>query len=112
LEAVVEPSARRGLSEDLREIYDLEIELGNELSHVEEPAGSACPYAVIFKRPLHLEAIHQRLTLPAGVKFWESRDPHYSIEAGFASDVSRHSISGPIEESSDFLKWLKMFVMR
>ena len=108
----MEPSPRRGLSEDLRGIYDLEIELGNELSHVEEPAGSACPYAVVFKRPLHLEAIHQRLTLSDGVKFWESRDPHYSIEAGFASATSRHSIAGPIEPGSDFLKWLKMFVQR
>jgi hypothetical protein len=50
--------------------------------------------------------------LPSDVKLWESRDPHYSIEAGFSSATSRHSIAGPIEESSDFLKWLKMFVMR
>jgi hypothetical protein len=103
---------RQSLSAELRPVYDLEIELANEVSHVEEPAGSSCPYSVIFKRPLHLEAIHERLTLPSDVKFWESRDPHYSIEAGFYCETSRHSIAGPIGESSDFLKWLKMFVKR
>ena len=64
----MDDSARSGLSKDLRPIYDLEIELGNEVAYVAETAGTACPYAVSFKQPLHLDAIHEQLTLPAGIK--------------------------------------------
>jgi hypothetical protein len=88
---------RNKLSADLRPIFDLEIARGNEVSHIEEPAGSTCPYAVIFKQPLAKSQILAELKLPPHVRFWESRDPHYSIEAGFYSDVSQHSIAGPIE---------------
>ena len=96
----------------MRPIFDLEIELGNELSHVEEPAGTRCPYAVVFKQPLHFQAIRERLQLPETIKFWDSRDPHYAIEAGFICETSRHSIAGPIGQSSDFLKWFKSFTRR
>jgi len=85
------------LSSDLQPIYSLEIARGNEVSHIEEPAGTTCPYAVVFKQPLAKARIMAELQLPAHVRFWESRDPHYAIEAGFYSDVSRHSIAGPIE---------------
>jgi hypothetical protein len=108
----MEQPARTGLSKDLRPIFDLEIELGNEVAYVAEPAGTECPYAVSFKQPLHLQPIYERLKLPAEIKFWESRDPHYEIEAGFSSSASRHTVSGPIEEGSDSEKWLKMFVGR
>ncbi|WP_254512567.1 hypothetical protein [Anatilimnocola floriformis] len=87
------------LSADLQPIYDLEIARGNVVSHIEEPAGSTCPYAVVFKLPLAKERILAELTLDAHVRYWESRDPHYSIEAGFYSDASHHSIAGPIPEA-------------
>ena len=114
----MEKSPRDGLSRELWPIFDLEIALGNEVAYVAEPAGTACPYAVSLQRPLHLQAIFvgtptrkhcEPLTLPVDVKFWVSRDSHYPIEAGFHSETSGHSIAGPIDESSDFLKSLKSF---
>ena len=53
----MEKSPRDGLSRELWPIFDLEIALGNEVAYVAEPAGTACPYAVSFQRPLHLQAI-------------------------------------------------------
>lgn len=85
------------LSADLQPIYDLEIARGNEVSHIEEPAGSTCPYAIVFKQPLDKNRILAKLQLPAHVRYWESRDPHYAIEAGFYSDASQHSIAGPLQ---------------
>ena len=84
------------LSSDLQPIYDLEIARGNEVSHIAEPAGTTCPYAVVFKLPLDKARILAELQLPAHVRYWESDDPHYAIEAGFYSDVSQHSIAGPL----------------
>lgn len=86
------------LSKDLQPIYDLEISLGNQVKRVDEPAGTACPYAVVFAEALHLESIQEKLQLPSTVKFWESRDPHYEIGNGYVCEVTRHALSGPISE--------------
>ena len=59
--------------------------------------GTGCPYAIVFKKALQKEVIENELRLPASVKYWESRDPHYPKEAGYFSDVSRHAIAGPID---------------
>ena len=83
------------LSRDLLPIYHLELELGNELAYVAEPAGTECPYAIGFKQPLHIQEIEQQFDLPATVEYWECDDPHYAIEAGYRSTVSRHAIAGP-----------------
>lgn len=84
------------LSDDLRPIYELEINLGNEVAGIAEPAGTECPYAVIFKNPLHKARIDSELRLAPSVSYWESRDPHYPIEAGYLSETTRHAIAGPI----------------
>jgi len=89
--------ARNELCRELRPIFDLEIELGNRVAFVAEPAGTSCPYAVSFEQPLHLSEISARLELPETIKFWECRDTHYAIEAGFYSETSRHSVAGPID---------------
>jgi hypothetical protein len=86
------------LSDDLRSIYELEIAIGNEVAYIAEPAGTDCPYAVIFKNALNVKAIESELNLPPTVRYWESRDPHYPIEAGYSSLESRHAVAGPIDE--------------
>lgn len=84
------------LSADLLPIYHLEITLGNEMARVEEPAGSACPLAVVFQKPLHLDDIAKAVTLPPTVRYWESRDAHYPVQAGYVCEKTRHAIAGPL----------------
>jgi hypothetical protein len=84
------------LSKDLQPIYQLELESGNEVARIDEPAGTECPYAVIFKHPLHRTRIDAELQLSTSVKYWESRHPYYPMEAGFRSDISGHSVAGPL----------------
>jgi hypothetical protein len=84
------------LSPALKPIYDLELTLGNEVERVDEPAGSECPYAVIFTHPLHFDEIEQGLVLPRSVVRKESRDPHYPIEGGYKCESTQHVVAGPI----------------
>lgn len=85
------------LSRDLVPIYELEVSLNNRVLRIESPAGSNCPYAVIFEHPLHLNEITRQLVLPETIRFWEARDPHYPLEHGFVCEITRHAISGPIK---------------
>ena len=85
------------LARELQPIYDLEIRLGNTVDYIAEPAGTACPYAVIFKQPLHKTQIDEELALPETVHYWESHDAHYPIEAGYQCAITRHAIAGPID---------------
>ncbi len=84
------------LSRDLAPIYNLELRMGNEVARVDEPAGSECPFAIIFQNALHKTEIERDLQLPASVRYWECRDAHYPIEAGYSSDVSKHAVAGPL----------------
>jgi hypothetical protein len=93
-------AVRGKLTPSLQAVYDLELSLGNLLDRIEEPAGDRCPLAVIFKRPLHKAAIESTLALPSIVEWWESRDPHYSIEGGYVCNETRHAISGPLAYDS------------
>jgi hypothetical protein len=85
-------NVRAKLSPALRPILDLEIGLGNEVDWIEEPSGTRCPYAVVFKRPLHFRVIRvnlERLT------FWENDDPHYALHVGILCEQTRHCVEGP-----------------
>lgn len=84
------------LSEDLLPIYRLELRLGNEVVRIDEPAGSTCPYAVIFKTPLHKRQLETQLDLARSVEYVESRDPHYPKEAGYVSKLTGHVVAGPL----------------
>jgi hypothetical protein len=84
------------LSKNLCGIYEYEIALGNGVVRVDEPAGTNCPLAVVFEKPLHFGAIAADLVLPVGVEKWENRGTHYPLEAGFVCLETRHCIAGPL----------------
>jgi len=83
------------LSSDLMPIYQLELGLGNQVVRVDQPAGTLCPLAVIFRDPLHLEEIGNQIPLAATVSQWTNDDPHYPLETGFSSSISQHAVAGP-----------------
>lgn len=83
------------LSTTLQPIVDLELQLGNEIARIDEPAGTESPLGVVFKMPLHIHEVKQ-LVLSESVYSWESTDPHYEIERGFACKKSKHLVSGPL----------------
>lgn len=83
------------LSPSLQPIVDLELKKGNKVFRIDKPAGSKCPYAIIFKFPLHFQEIKESLTLSSVVEEWENKDPHYPLERGFFCNETQHSIAGP-----------------
>lgn len=83
------------LSPSLKPIFDLELKKGNEVLRIDEPAGSNCPYAIIFKFPLHFQEIKDLVHPLPNVEEWENKDPHYPLERGFFCNESHHSIAGP-----------------
>ncbi|MEZ6046259.1 MAG: hypothetical protein R3C11_11960 [Planctomycetaceae bacterium] len=85
------------LSASLKPIYELELSLGNLVARVDEPAGSKCPYSVVFAKPLHRSDI-QKLDLPESVQYWECHDPHYEINGGYQCELSQHCVEGPLPE--------------
>lgn len=86
------------LSKDLIPIYELELDRGNEVARIDEPAGSNCPYAIVFKNPLHKNDIETSLSLAPQVRFHEVRDSHYAKESYYFSERSRHAVGGPLAE--------------
>ena len=87
------------LSKDLLPIYELELALGNELDRIDEPAGSKCPYAIVFKYPLHKREIDSTLILTSHVRYGETHDSHYGLDTHYFSDESRHAVIGPLPGS-------------
>lgn len=84
------------LSPDLRALYEEAIATGNFVFRVDEPAGTLCPLAIVFGKPLIRLADGTPRALPAGVQWWENHDSHYEIEAGWQSEKSRHILTGPL----------------
>ncbi|MFO0900180.1 MAG: hypothetical protein U0836_22320 [Pirellulales bacterium] len=64
------------LCPSLQPILALELQLGNEIARVDEPAGALCPFAIVMRRPLHKPEIERSLKLGSGVEYWEFSDPH------------------------------------
>ncbi len=55
---------------ELKQIYTIELSLGNEVKHIDEPAGTSCPLAIIFKDMLHFEQLKEQITLSDNIEFW------------------------------------------
>ena len=86
------------LCEHLRPVVELELKLGNTIKRVDAPAGTRCPLAVVFVKPLHRSEI-DRGVAPAEPVIWhESSDPHYEIggTAGYFCEEVRHFVYGPV----------------
>lgn len=84
------------LCETLQSIYELEIELGNEVESIDSPAGTKCPYAVNFKNKLHFLEIKKQLNLATSVEEWTNNDKHYPLQKGYVCNKFKHSVSGPL----------------
>lgn len=87
---------KQKLSADLLPICEFELENGNEIERVDDPAGSGCPFAVVFRRPLSIPGTEAEKQLSDTVGSWECRDPHYPRERGYVSMRTHHAISGPM----------------
>jgi hypothetical protein len=83
---------------DLRLVYDNEIANGNSVERIDAPAGTECEYAVVFNQPLMIWGAPKTAELASTVKYWECRDSHYAIEAGYFCSKHRHSIAGPVPD--------------
>lgn len=86
----------KGLSKNLRPLYELELEHGNVVERVDAPAGTECPLAVIFENPLHFEEAETQGVKRSAVSCWENVDPHYPRERGYLCEETRQVLAGPL----------------
>lgn len=84
------------LSERLKPLVDFELLRGNEIVRVDRPAGTKCPMAVIFQKPLDFNGYKEKHGEPAGVDRWKNRDRHYPLESGYVCEKTRQAIAGPL----------------
>ena len=84
------------LSDTLKPIVNYELHRGNIIERIDRPAGTRCPLAVIFKKPLDFNGFEKNNGKLAGVDRWENRDRHYDLEAGYVCEKTRHAIAAPI----------------
>jgi len=84
------------LSSALKPMVDYELSVGNEIERIDRPAGTRCPLAVVFKKPLDFKGFEDKNGKPRGVEKWENRDRHYDLEAGYVCERTRQAIAGPI----------------
>jgi len=84
------------LSSSLKPIVDYELHRGNEIERIDRPAGTKCPLAVVFKKPLDFKGYESQHGKPKGVDKWECRDQHYALESGYVCEKTRQGIAGPI----------------
>jgi hypothetical protein len=86
------------LSPALQPIFEFELTKGNEVARVDEPGGSKCPLAVLFKYPLHKEEIAVKWQPLLHVEWIEITGPYYTPdgEGGYMCTETGHAIIGPM----------------
>ena len=84
------------LSSTLKPIVDFELSIGNEIERIDRPAGTRCPLAVVFKKPLDFRGFEELNGKPKGIDRWENRDRHYDLESGYVCEKTRQAIAAPI----------------
>jgi len=85
-----------GLSPSLQSVLLYELARGNAIDHIEQPAGTRCPLAVVLAKPLDIAGFKDEHGLPSGVDTWENHDKHYPVQAGYVCERTRHALSGPL----------------
>ncbi len=85
------------LSNALKPIVDFELSVGNDIERVDLPAGTRCPLAVVFKKPLDFKGFENKNGKPKDVDRWENRDRHYDLESGYVCEKTRQAITAPIK---------------
>lgn len=88
--------AIESLSHALKIIYDYEINQGNVVERVDEPAGTLCPLAIVFKKRLYFIGSNEEKQLVKSIAFWMCSDPHYPMQSGYRDETSAHVICGPL----------------
>lgn len=85
----------RFLSKNLKVIVDYEISIGNEIRRIDRPAGTKCPLAVVFKKPLNFNGFLKINDLASGIERWDNKDRHYDQESGYVCGKTRQAITAP-----------------
>ena len=85
------------LAEGLRDIFAYEVARGNVVVRADRPAGSRCPLAVIFARPLDFAGYGAQHSLSSTISTWQNHDAHYPLEAGYVCERTRQALAGPIQ---------------
>jgi len=84
------------MSAALQPVLEFELAKGNRVVRADVKQWANCDFAVTMAEPLHVRDIQQKLRLPSTVRYWECRDTHYELQAGYFDDLARHSIAGPL----------------
>jgi len=86
--------AKSKLAEILHHVLDSELQRGNRICRIDEPAGTRCPLAIVFTLPLQKIDEH----LDRRLRWAEIRDTHYEPVAtgGYFCVKTRHYVYGPL----------------
>ena len=81
----------------LQVVLSFDLERGNTVVRVDQPAGTRCPLAVVLAKPLDIAGFKESHGLPPMVNTWKNLDSHYPLEAGYVCEQTRHAIVGPLQ---------------
>ena len=85
-------------SEMLNFILDYELQHGNEVERIDEGFWTLGKLIIVMKKPLRLiDDSESRKNLDGSIEFWECRDTHYEVQAGFSCDETKEDIVAPIK---------------
>lgn len=82
---------------EINAVLNFELSLGNEIASVDTSWGDV-KQSFQMKKPMS-ELTKKQFIHDASLLYWESRDPHYSLENGFNSKAHSEDISFPLIES-------------